>query len=119
MAKERHTGLIFFRGFLRIGDPIEESLLGGVARVHEILPACFVRLAIEPHEATEHLGLKVLVAILFRAEPNPVVQELWHFRGRCTGAALVGGDNQIAKDLNGLPLVVIEDFALERLLGGF
>ena len=58
-------------------------------------------------------ALELVVAILLFAEVEPIVDKFGHARLGGAAAALVGGKDQIAKEAHGVPVAIVEDFALE------
>src|ERR1035438_9403195 len=100
------------------GDAVQNLLLLGRRGGGEILLKEARRLQIQPGDPAEHSGGEVPVAVLARAEVEPIVDELGDAGGGGAAGVLVGGDDEIAEHLHGPPLVGVENLALVRLLRG-
>src|ERR1039457_3555605 len=75
------------------GDAVEDLLLPGRRGSGEILLKETRRFQVQPGESAEHSGGEVLVAILARAEVQPVVDKLGDAGGGGAAGVFVGGDS--------------------------
>src|SRR5207248_862197 len=95
----------------RIGDAVEHLFLLGLAAINKITLELSIALHVEPNQPTADLRKK-----LSASKTQPIIDELRNARLSSAAAALIGGNNEIAEQPDGLPLVLVQDL---RLIGSF